>query len=93
MWNLCSDANFHEYKFGITLEEYDKVLEAQNGVCRICYEKNYGNMSLAVDHNHVSGVIRGLLCNRCNTVIGLLRESPILLHSVESYLKESLWRR
>lgn len=75
-------------KFGITLKEYDVKLASQNGVCQICHDTNYGEISLAVDHNHQSGMVRGLLCNRCNTVIGLLRESPALLRSIELYLGE-----
>ena len=54
-------------KFGITLEQYKKLFKEQNGVCAICgKEEKIKNRSLAVDHNHKTGKIRGLLCNRCN---------------------------
>jgi len=60
-------------KYGITLEQYNKLLAAQNGVCILCGKKDaYNNKgrNLFVDHNHKTNVIRGLLCSRCNTMIG-----------------------
>jgi len=60
-------------KFGITPEEYDALLEAQAGVCAICGEPP-GQKALAVDHDHDTGSIRGLLCGNCNTALGLLSD-------------------
>ena len=60
------------YKFGITVEQYDQLLEKQNHCCAMC-EKHVSTMDkrLAVDHNHKTGEIRGLLCGYCNhRVIG-----------------------
>ncbi len=56
--------------YNITLEEYDKMLEVQKGVCFICGGVNYDGMRLAVDHNHKTGKIRGLLCRHCNFKLG-----------------------
>ncbi len=62
--------------YGITSAEYDKMLEHQKGVCAICGEvkgsNQYGKTSLAVDHNHTTKKVRGLLCSCCNTALGLL---------------------
>lgn len=51
-------------KYGLTLEDYDKMLNSQNGVCFICKERK--RRRLAVDHDHSTGRIRGLLCDVCN---------------------------
>ena len=76
-------------KFGISLHEYDARLALQHGVCRICNGTNWDNIALAVDHDHQTGSVRGLLCNRCNTVIGLLNESPDLLSKIQKYMESS----
>lgn len=51
--------------YGISVEEYDKMLEFQDGKCAICH-KPPKNKRLAVDHDHKTGIIRGLLCSMCN---------------------------
>ena len=65
-------------KYDITLVDYDRMFEKQNGVCAICSNPetrkgNGGNIKpLGVDHDHASGKIRGLLCQICNTRLGHL---------------------
>lgn len=56
---------------------------AQGGRCLLCGEVK----PLAVDHDHVTGAVRGLLCKGCNTGIGLLREDPMLLRAAARYLE------
>jgi len=53
-------------KFNMTLEQYDKMFEEQGGVCAICGGIGDRGYRLAVDHNHETGKIRGLLCSKCN---------------------------
>jgi len=71
-------------KYGITLEQYDTMLKIQNGVCAICKQpeislNNVGTTkNLSVDHSHFTGKTRGLLCNRCNTLIGYLEHKLVL---------------
>lgn len=77
--------------FGITLERYKEMLAEQNGVCAICLEPERfalkGNLhSLAVDHCHVTGKIRGLLCKCCNQAIGQLRDNVENLKRAIEYL-------
>ena len=61
-----SSHNYHLKKtYGITIEEYDQLLSAQNGVCAIC-GGGTSKRHFAVDHNHRTGQVRGLLCARCN---------------------------
>lgn len=80
-------------KYGITLEIYNKMLINQNGVCAICLQtekwsnkKTIGVVPLCVDHNHLNDKIRGLLCNRCNTVLGLLEDNIECAMAVVNYL-------
>ena len=73
-------------RYGVTLEQYDKMFEGQNGVCAICGGINKSDRRLAIDHNHETGKIRGLLCSNCNTGIGMLKENINILCSAISYL-------
>jgi hypothetical protein len=81
--------------YGLTLETYNVMLAAQGGVCAICkgaetYQpKTYdGPKALSVDHNHATGAIRGLLCSRCNYMIGHSMENPDVLIEGAAYLRK-----
>lgn len=83
-------------KYKITLAEYEKLLEKQNGVCALCgnlenaVEKYYkGIKRLAVDHCHETNKIRGLLCSSCNIGIGNLKHNPELLRKAAVYCEET----
>lgn len=83
--------------YGITYKEYLIKLSSQNNVCAICYEpeisfcsKSQKIKSLAVDHNHKTGKIRGLLCTKCNSALGKLRESPIIITNMLKYITKYL---
>jgi hypothetical protein len=71
-------------KFGITSAQYDAMLVSQDGKCAICRRENI-NKRLAVDHNHVTGKVRGLLCVRCNVWLGVYEKFK---SDAEAYLKE-----
>ena len=74
-------------RYGLTDQDYGKMLTAQNNCCAICdrHESTFSN-KLAVDHCHVTGKVRALLCTRCNTAIGSL-SSPELLNKAKEYLE------
>jgi len=72
-------------KFGITLEQYNEMLESQGGVCAICKQSCGTGKSLAVDHCHKTKKIRGLLCQHCNTGFGQFRENREYLISAIAY--------
>lgn len=75
--------------FGITIEQYDNMLSAQNNGCYICGKTPEQNKKrLAVDHNHKTGKIRALLCESCNIGIGLLNENPKILRDAAIYLEK-----
>lgn len=71
--------------FGITGEEYNNLLSAQNSLCAIC-NKPEKVKRLAVDHNHESLKIRGLLCQKCNRGLGMFNDSKDLLAKAIHYL-------
>lgn len=74
-------------KFQITLEQYDQMFEKQHGVCKICNKINTNGERLAVDHNHITGKIRGLLCSRCNNGLGCFRDDIDLILKAGIYLE------
>lgn len=77
--------------YGITIARYNEMLEAQGGGCAIC-GKAEGNeirgkvVSLAVDHCHVTGAVRALLCSACNTALGLFNDDVALLAKAQAYV-------
>jgi len=77
-------------RFGITLEQYDEMFNAQDGACKICKNpETIENRRLAVDHDHSTGKIRGLLCFKCNTIVGHIENSGLeIVESIFEYLKE-----
>lgn len=95
----------------MTLEEYDELFEAQGGTCYICRRARGLKRSLQVDHDHAIARLsctheherscancwRGLLCSRCNSLLGHLRDDPMAFWRALDYLKEpparQLWTR
>jgi hypothetical protein len=82
-----------EKLFGITFEQYEEMLKKQKGVCIICCEPCSSGKRLAIDHDHATGTVRGLLCNRCNRFIGLARDNRLILRRAISYLSEDFSNR
>lgn len=81
-------------KFGITIEDYEAKLAAQNYKCAICFKKETAvdshskqPKSLAVDHCHLTGKVRGLLCQQCNHGLGKFQDSIVVLMSALQYLR------
>jgi len=70
----------------ISLHVYNSLLLAQNGVCAICTGSN-GRRRLAVDHDHRTGAVRGLLCSQCNCALGIVKESILILRRMIDYLR------
>lgn len=83
-------AQKYRNRYGIDIEDYEKILKEQNGVCAICGGTDLGRKSakyFVIDHCHETNKIRGLLCHKCNMILGLCNDNPdILLNSV-IYLK------
>jgi hypothetical protein len=73
----------YERQFGITQAQYDEMLIQQEGVCAICRRPQSGRNRLAVDHDHNTGKVRGLLCSMCNAALGWYEKRP---RKIEDYL-------
>jgi hypothetical protein len=76
-------------QYGLTIEQYDAMYAEQGGVCAICEEPQFERFRLAVDHDHTTGQVRKLLCNRCNQVLGAVNDNVQLLIRLQEYLQEA----
>lgn len=70
------------YKYGLTPEKYQQMLQTQGFACCLCKNPR----KLCVDHCHTKGTVRGLLCRKCNTGLGCFQDSSKLLQDVIDYL-------
>ena len=90
--NIWKDHSLKYHKF-ITVEEYDKLLDAQQGKCAICGKKEtvksrWGTLiRLAIDHDHKTNKVRGLLCYKCNSFLGLANDDTNILFQAINYLR------
>jgi hypothetical protein len=80
-------------KYGVEENIYEEILREQDGKCAICGNRETAKhhngevKSLAVDHNHDTGEIRGLLCQKCNVGLGHFKDNPTLLQNAIAYLQ------
>lgn len=81
--NRCRKSTILKCSYGITVDDYDKLFELQDGKCKICKRSE----KLHVDHCHTSGKIRSLLCKECNQALGLFREEIQSLQAAIDYLQ------
>ena len=77
------EANY-QVKYFITVEEYNKLLEEQGGVCYICGS----DYKLVVDHDHTSNKVRKILCDACNRALGFFRENTEVMQKAINYINE-----
>jgi|SRR5580658_330414 hypothetical protein len=79
----------------ITIAQYNSLLSQQNGGCAICgaVSGRVGKVRLYVDHDHESGTIRGLLCQKCNSGLGLFQDSANLVRTAAAYLQKTLEKK
>lgn len=74
-------------QYGLTPEDFDRLLAEQNGKCAICGEGCSTGQNLSVDHCHTAGHVRGLLCRNCNRGLGLFGDDPERLAKAAAYLR------
>jgi hypothetical protein len=83
-------ASSHERRvqevYGLAEGDYDRLLEAQGGVCYICRRATGRTRRLSVDHDHRTGAVRGLLCRPCNDLLGHIRDDVETAKRVIGYL-------
>jgi hypothetical protein len=84
-----------KYKYSLTISELNEALEKQNNGCAICEEAlpdllvyNNRRRGYAIDHNHETGEFRGILCLKCNSMLGMALDSQELLKKAAVYLEE-----
>lgn len=78
-----------KYKWGLSPEEFGQMLSGQDNKCSICRrDQSEIRRSFDIDHDHLTGKIRSLLCNRCNITLGRCEESVEIFESIISYLKK-----
>jgi hypothetical protein len=79
-----------KYKYGISMETYNEMFENQNGLCKICnYKFGQKAADCYVDHDHKTLVVRGLLCQQCNTGLGNFKDNHQFLLNAIEYLEAS----
>jgi len=81
---LWQRKNVFKKVYGISMADYEVMFERQGGACAIC--KRTG-LTLCVDHCHLTGEVRGLLCSQCNSALGFCRDDPALLRAAAEYLQ------
>ena len=75
-------------EFNLSMEKYQLMIQEQDGCCLICGFQPEDSTSLAIDHCHENGHVRGLLCTTCNTALGHFKDSPALMLKAIDYLNE-----
>lgn len=75
-------------KYGLTLDQVKHMWISQSGSCAICKTVFEKRSDMRVDHNHTTNEVRQLLCNSCNTLLGLCYENPLILSSAIDYLNK-----
>lgn len=73
--------------YGLTIAAYEQMLKAQNSVCAICQGDNEKE-HFSVDHDHLTGNVRALLCGNCNRGLGSFQDRPELTEKATAYLRE-----
>lgn len=81
------------WRYGLSIDQWGELQSRANGLCEICHlpetkTVNGTLRALSIDHDHRTGCVRGLLCDRCNTVIGAVEESPELLRLLIEYIEQ-----
>ena len=76
-------------RYDISRTQYESLLQLQGGRCAICRRgpEGSGKKKLTVDHDHLTGEVRGLLCNHCNVALGNLRDDPLVVRAALAYLE------
>ncbi len=91
MPNSTREAHWREQGIFITVPEYEQILRIQGGKCAICEEEQAAiSHAMCVEHCHETGVIRGLVCKRCNNMIAWV-ESVTSLNKIEKFLQTNVF--
>ena len=91
-WHLCQGPDYAKAqhrlsRYGLTVEQYKAMWDKQAGLCRICLQPLKQDRSTHIDHDHVRGFVRGLLCKLCNNAIGFAKENERTFARMVAYLR------
>jgi hypothetical protein len=95
-WRENNKSYLKEYSlnklYGLSLEEYQKLLSDTGGFCPICnvelrFDGNYKN-SAVIDHNHLTGKVRGVTCRGCNCGLGQFKDNPLIVKKALDWLRK-----
>jgi hypothetical protein len=86
-WIEKNRATTSARKLGVSVEEYNAMVARQNGLCAICGGPERPGVKLSIDHNHRTNVVRELLCQKCNFMIGYADENPERLEAAAEYVR------
>jgi hypothetical protein len=79
-------------RYGMNEEQFVAMMERQGNACAICRSKSWGSHGPCIDHDHGSGIVRGLLCDDCNVLLGRAKDSASILRASIHYLEtKRLW--
>lgn len=86
----CQRDSYLKREYGVSLDEYNKMLKEQDYSCWICiaHVDDHYKENLHVDHDHSTGAVRGLLCESCNLLLGKARDSVAILENAIKYLNK-----
>lgn len=91
-WRKRNPGKQTEYRlkrYGLTMESFLALLESQSHACMVCLKRFENRKDTHIDHDHVTGKVRGLLCLACNTMLGYSKDSPATLRRAADYLEKT----
>ena len=78
------------WRYGLTKDQFDELFDSQGRCCAICKTKDKGPKDWHIDHDHVTGKVRGVLCRHCNPMLGKAKDDPDILRRAADYLDNDL---
>ncbi|MDP9321617.1 MAG: endonuclease VII domain-containing protein [Chloroflexota bacterium] len=81
---------YRQELYGLDFDDHLRIVEAQRGICLVCGQPPPGGANLSVDHEHASGIVRGLPCSPCNQGLGIFRDDPARLRAAAVYLERAV---
>ena len=79
---------YYQRTYGLTIDQYNSLLASQGNKCAVCKGNCKTGRLLAVDHDHNSGSVRGLLCSSCNQALGLLQDDSEIISNLLKYINK-----
>jgi hypothetical protein len=88
----CKRGNEKKFrkKYGLSREQWNKIFDAQDRKCAICKRLKFPLPGPVTDHCHLAGHVRAILCQPCNTALGLFQHSPAIIAAALKYLSKEL---